>query len=89
MATKKILTIDGSLLSKIFKDVLGYIKGTRLKVTNKNDKTIANIPLFLAVIVGIILPVLTITAVIVVLVLSYQITIEKETKSDLIIIDQK
>lgn len=89
MATKKLFTIDCSSITKLFNSIFNYIKDTRLKVSNDNKKCIANIPLFLAMILGIILPVLTITAIIVILVLSYQISIEKESKSDVIIIDQK
>lgn len=89
MATKTIFTIDGSAITNAFSNMINYVKDTRFKIMSKEEKKIADMPLFLALILGIIFPVLTVTVLIVALVLSYKLTVEKNSKSTLLIIDKK
>lgn len=89
MATKKIFSIDGSAVSNLFSNLISYLKYTRFKVVNKEGKILANIPLYLAVILGIIFPFLTVAAIVLVLALSYNISLEHERKTEQILIDKK
>lgn len=88
MATKTVFTLDGSMITNACKSIVSTLKKTRIKISNKEGKSITNMPLFLAILLGIILPVLTIAAVIIVLALSYKVSIEYEKKADLILIDK-
>lgn len=89
MANKTLFSIDGSKVSKLFSDAFSYLKSTRFKVVNNENKNVANMPLYLALILGIIFPVLSVTLLIVVLVLSYKISIEQENKEEQVLIDKQ
>lgn len=88
MATKTIFTLDGSTITAGFKSLISKVKKMRLNIVSKEGKNLVNMPLILAVIVGIILPVLTVVAVILILVLSYKVAVEYDKKTDIIVIDK-
>jgi predicted membrane protein len=89
MTKKTIFTVDGSTVSKTIDNVISFIKKTRVKVVTKENKKVANLPLFWALLLGIIFPVLTVAAAIIMLVLSYKISVERENNTDSFLIDNK
>jgi len=89
MATKTTFTVDSTSISNAFSNLFSYITEARFKVINKKGKSIISAPLYLALILGIFMPFLTVAVILIVLVMSYQIAIEKNEESKLLHIDKK
>jgi|GEM_PF-2363643 len=89
MATKKIFSIDGATVSNTISSLFKSINKTRFKLMSKSGKSIINMPLVFAIILGVIFPFLTIALVIIALTLSYTVSIEQEKESETILIDRE
>lgn len=89
MTKKTIFSIDGSAISNLMSQLFTYLKESRFKISKRENTTTVNMPLYLALILTFIFPVITITAIIIFLVLSYKITLERETKTEQLSIDSK
>lgn len=89
MTTKTTYTVDGTAIKNTANNVFSFITDARFKVINKEGKTVVGAPLYLALILGIFLPFLTVGALIIVLVMSYTVAIEKESESKQLRIGKK
>jgi len=88
MTNKTIFSIDGGSIIKMVSDIFGSINRTRFVATSKNGKELLNMPLLWVVIIGIVFPFLTIAAVIIGLALSYNVSLQKEVKKEINLLEE-
>jgi len=89
MATKSTFTVDGAKVTNLFNTFFSYITDAKFRIISTEGKSILNMPLYLAILLGIFLPFLTVTALIIVLVMSYKIEVERKNESKELRIENK
>lgn len=80
MATKTTFDFNNENITNGFQKVFTTIQDSKVSISSKSGKQWMNIPLFLALIIGIIFPFIAIIAVALVLLSRIKITVEREVK---------
>lgn len=83
MTNKTIFSIDGKSIKDLFGNLFGSIRRTRVVATSSSNKELANLPLLFVLIVGILFPVATVAAIIVVLALSIKVSLQKQVENEI------
>lgn len=87
MKTTKF-TFDSNAITSVFNTLFSYIIEARFKLLNENGKILINFPLYIALLVGIFLPFVTLIVLLVILTMSYKIVLEKTTKNKTLQIEE-
>lgn len=88
MTNKTIFSIDGGQIMKVVGDLFKSINQTRFVLTSKSGKELFNMSLLWVIILGILLPFLTIATIIGCLILSYKVSLFKEHANTISLIDK-
>ena len=88
MKSKTIFTIDGGQIMKVMNDFVGSINLTRFVLTSKSGSEIINMSLLWVIVLAILLPFLTIIALVVGLIFSYKVSIQKEVKPNMTFLEK-
>lgn len=84
MTTKTKFTLDSNAITTAFNHLFSYVIEARFKLLNEKGNTVINFPLYIALIIGIFLPFVTLLVLLVTLIMSLKVIIEKTDKSSML-----